>query len=405
MFKKKKETMGFVLEENYVPASLPKYGLNLDGYITGEYSLNLDSFIAQCYKECEVKFEELIQTSDSFTLGDSLDSFLDGQLAHIESRHQYDVANHRLQIEHIRSAIAVRKNTLEQRKAILEKSIQEKRKEIEPLQGLNAQYEIKIGKWYLQLGAIITLIAVIVDSLLNFSFLEGIILSDGFLLLVTVLGLSVLSDGSMFCLGTILSHRKEKYMSKGLYYTAVAGLSIMFLISAFACVFIKWGSMDITYGTINAAGEFLKKESYSLAEYAATVATSAITSCTGLISLLFSVDENVHLVKRRRKLEKALKKDIAEYEPIEVELEALEHAVDPIIYDDEKRQAAEANLEALKIGVKLHVRKLLALHQRDAAYTDSISESAKILLENEKKEEKAKTTVPFYHELKMKEAI
>lgn len=402
MFKKKKETMGFVLEENYVPASLPKYGLNLDGYITGEYCLNSDSFIAGCYTACAEKLEELIQTSDSFTMGETFDAFLDGQIAHVESKHQYDVARHRLQTEHIKSAIAVRKNTLNQRKAILEKEIEKKRKVIEPLQDLNAQYELKLGKWHLQLGVIITLIAVVVDSLLNYSFLEGIILSDGFLLLVTVLGLSVLSDGSMFCLGTILSHRKEKYMSKGLYYTAVAGLSIMFLISAFACVFIKWGSMNVTYGTINAAGEFIGKETYSLAEYAATVATSAITSCTGLISLLFSVDENAHLVKQRRKLESSLRKDVLEYEPIVMELEALEHANDPGIYDKEKRIAAEANLEALKKGLKLYVRKLLALHQKDAAYTDFVSESARDLFKQEKTED-ARSTVPF--SVKMKEAM
>lgn len=402
MFKKKKQTMGFVLEENYVPASLPKYGLNLDGYITGEYCLNSDSFIAGCYTACAEKLEELIQTSDSFTMGETFDAFLDGQIAHVESKHQYDVARHHLQTEHIKSAIAVRKNTLNQRKAILEKEIEKKRKVIEPLQDLNAQYELKLGKWHLQLGVIITLIAVVVDSLLNYSFLEGIILSDGFLLLVTVLGLSVLSDGSMFCLGTILSHRKEKYMSKGLYYTAVAGLSIMFLISAFACVFIKWGSMNVTYGTINAAGEFIGKETYSLAEYAATVATSAITSCTGLISLLFSVDENAHLVKQRRKLESSLRKDVLEYEPIVMELEALEHANDPGIYDKEKRIAAEANLEALKKGLKLYVRKLLALHQKDAAYTDFVSESARDLFKQEKTED-ARSTVPF--SVKMKEAM
>ena len=402
MFKKKKQTMGFVLEENYVPASLPKYGLNLDGYITGEYCLNSDSFIAGCYTACAEKLEELIQTSDSFTMGETFDAFLDGQIAHVESKHQYDVARHHLQTEHIKSAIAVRKNTLNQRKAILEKEIEKKRKVIEPLQDLNAQYELKLGKWHLQLGVIITLIAVVVDSLLNYSFLEEIILSDGFLLLVTVLGLSVLSDGSMFCLGTILSHRKEKYMSKGLYYTAVAGLSIMFLISAFACVFIKWGSMNVTYGTINAAGEFIGKETYSLAEYAATVATSAITSCTGLISLLFSVDENAHLVKQRRKLESSLRKDVLEYEPIVMELEALEHANDPGIYDKEKRIAAEANLEALKKGLKLYVRKLLALHQKDAAYTDFVSESARDLFKQEKTED-ARSTVPF--SVKMKEAM
>lgn len=402
MFKKKKETMGFVLEENYVPASLPKYGLNLDRYITGEYCLNSDSFIAGCYTACAEKLEELIQTSDSFTMGETFDAFLDGQIAHVESKHQYDVARHHLQTEHIKSAIAVRKNTLNQRKAILEKEIEKKRKVIEPLQDLNAQYELKLGKWHLQLGVIITLIAVVVDSLLNYSFLEGIILSDGFLLLVTVLGLSVLSDGSMFCLGTILSHRKEKYMSKGLYYTAVVGLSIMFLISAFACVFIKWGSMNVTYGTINAAGEFIGKETYSLAEYAATVATSAITSCTGLISLLFSVDENAHLVKQRRKLESSLRKDVLEYEPIVMELEALEHANDPGIYDKEKRIAAEANLEALKKGLKLYVRKLLALHQKDAAYTDFVSESARDLFKQEKTED-ARSTVPF--SVKMKEAM
>ena len=50
-----------------------------------------------------------------------------------------------------------------------------------------------------------------------------------------------------------------------------------------------------------------------------------------------------------------------------------------MICDRERRKVAEANLEALRIGLMMLVRKLLALHQQDASYSDTMSESAKKL--------------------------
>ena len=53
-----------------------------------------------------------------------------------------------------------------------------------------------------------------------------------------------------------------------------------------------------------------------------------------------------------------------------------------MICDRERRKAAEGNLEALRMGLMMFMRKLLALHQQDASYLDSMSESAKNLLED-----------------------
>ena len=103
---------------------------------------------------------------------------------------------------------------------------------------------------------------------------------------------------------------------------------------------------------------------------------------------------------------------------LETELTSLEMAVDPMICDRERRRAAEANLEALRVDLMIHCRKLLALHQQDASYADAMTVSAKKLLENQKtvpaevdeaidinEVQKTKTTTVFREERKLKEAV
>lgn len=381
--RKKRSNQGYKISVNYTPAVLPGYGLQLDGYITRDYSLSSESFLRNCYRELKEKLSSLIQRSDRYTVAHGFDSIVDGEMSFAEARHLEEVAAHELQGEHIKAAREVRKEALDRQINEIRERMEQTRDEIVPLQGLQAQHELKLGELYIPMGLPVTLAAMLIDGLLNYSFLEGILLSNVFLLFITVLGLSILSDGTMFFLGIILSHRKENYMGKWLFRVAVAGFTSLFVFSAAACVFIKFGSMDITFGSISAAGTFVGKESYSMAEYAATAITAVITTATGLISLVVSVDEHAHQVSRRRTLEKILEKDRAQYELLKAERNALEYAVDPMIYDVEKRRAAEANLEALRIGLKQYVYQMLALQQADPDYTDVVLEAAGDLLEEE----------------------
>lgn len=390
MFKKKKKVVhGSVLSNEYVPAYLPRYGLGLDTFITSNYRLLSRSFIQEQYDTAEARLSELVQTSDRFTVGKSCDAYIEGQIPYLEAVHREDIASNELQIHNIRSGLEVRKGVVERRMEQLEQSRAELAQKIEPLKGLNAQFEIKLGRFRIPLGLPVTLASMAVDALLNYSYLNTILMQNVFLLTITVACLSVMSDGSMYALGMLMSRKDEEFMDKRLYTASVTGLLTMFLISVISGVMIRFGSMDVTYGTINAAGEFVGKDSYSLAEWGISLVTAFLTTTTGLISLAFSIDKNAHLVDRRREMETELADLDAEYESLSAERDAIDHAADPAIRDLECRRAAAENLKALPVGLEQHMRRLLAIHQGEASYTDAMAESAAALLPQPSEEKDA----------------
>lgn len=380
MFKKKQKAHFAILNEKYVLSSLPKYGLCLDTFITSNYRLLSEQYIQECYKNCEDTLDPLIKTSDRFTVGSTCDAYVEGQLAHVEAMHQEDVAAHDLQVGNIRSAQAVRKETLERRLLLVEEVKERLKQEIAPLRDLKAQFEMRLGNWFIPIGLPITIAAMVIDAFVNYSFLEGILLQNTLLLILTTICMSVMSDASMYVLGSLLSRKDETFMDKWLFRTCVAGLLGMFLLSVVASVLIRIGTMPETFLVPDAEGNLVMKQAFSLGDWGVTLMTSFLTCSTGLISLAFSVDKNAHLVERRRALEAELAGTEAEFQTLMDELNAIVHAADPGDRDRTCRMAAEANLAALRVGLKQHVRKLLAMHQQDAHYTDSMGESAGTLL-------------------------
>lgn len=383
-FQRKRQTYGSQLAEHYVPANLPKHGNpDLGTFITGDYKLLSEDFLSERYHACEQKLDSLLATTDAFTVGAVFDSYIDSQISHLENFHQQEVAMHEVQGQHIRSAQKIRSEELDQELGQTEGCIQALKAKIAPLQGKHAQFDFKIGNIHLPLGILVTIAAMIIDAALNYSFLQDILFQNVFLLWITVACWSVLSDGTMCALGALLSRKGENYMGIGkpLFWAMVSGLLGLFLLSVVAGVLLRFGSMSISYGTINAQGEFVGKEIYTLAEYAITLVTSFLTPCTGLLSFLFSLDIDAGPESRRRKLEKELSLFETKYIKLKTERTALELTEDPMVRDRACQQAAEANLQALQIGLKMHVRKLLAQHQADASYTDAMSASATQLLD------------------------
>ena len=149
----------------------------------------------------------------------------------------------------------------------------------------------------------------------------------------------------------------------------------MFLLSVVASVMIRYGSMDSTFGTINASGEFVGKESYSLAEYGVTLITAFVTTATGMLSFCFSLDANAYLVSVREQKKKERERASTELQPLLNELSLLEGAPDPRERDESKRAAAERQIEALRTGLKLYLRKLMALQIKDPNFTEKMGES------------------------------
>lgn len=381
IFNKKKKNGDYsMLTDNYVPASLPSYGQALESFVTSDYPMNNPETVEADYQNADKHLDTVIATCDHHSNGSECDHYIDAQTEHSIAVHESAVANNENQISRIRAARAMRKEALDRKITPLEERKEKLLSEIEPLEDLRTQFQIHIGRFAISIGLLVTIVAMIVDAAVNYSFLQAILLSNAALLMVTVICMSVMSDGSMWALGTFLSHRKEKFTSKPLFCVICVGMAGMFLLSVIASVMIRWGSMDATYGTINAAGEFVGKESYSLAEYGVTLITAFVTTATGLLSFAFSLDENAFLVSIRERKKKELAKCLAELEPLLNERDLLENAPDPKEWDDRKRAAAMHQIEANRLGLKLHCRKQMIVHVNDPDFTDRMVESGEALL-------------------------
>lgn len=380
IFKKKGQDFYNVLNEKYVPTPLPNYGMGLHNFVTSEYPMNKKEVVKERYEGVEKSLEDVIATCDKHSSGTECDNIIDGQHKHLVAEHEVAIATNENQIARIEAAREMRKESLNLKINPLKEKIAKLESEIEPLENLRSQFQISIGHRSVSAGLLVTLIAMIVDACLNYSFLQNVLLSNAALLMLTVIGMSVMSDGSMMALGVFLSRRKEKFVSKPLFMTTCISLVAMFLLSIVASVMIRWGSMPETYGTINAAGEFVGKTTYSLADYGVTLITAFITTGTGLLSFAFSLDENAHLVSIREHKKKELAKCRTELDPLLNELHFLENAPDLQEWDDRKRAAAEHQIEATRLGLKLHCRKLMAVSIKDADFTERMANSGEALI-------------------------
>lgn len=73
-------------------------------------------------------------------------------------------------------------------------------------------------------------------------------------------------------------------------------------------------------------------------------------------------------------------KCLAELEPLLNELALLENAPDPQEWDERKRAAAEHQIEANRLGLKLHCRKQMTVRVNDPDFTERMAESGEALL-------------------------
>lgn len=364
-----------MLTDNYVPASLPSYGMGLETFVVTEYRMNKPEEIAKLYEEGKDRLGEIAALCDHHSAGSECDAYIENATAHNRALHASEVAEHENQITRIQTAFQMRKEDLKARIQPLEQQIEKLTAEIQPLEGLRAQFQIHVGRHSFSVAFPITVIAMVVDAFVNMGYLQSILLSNAFMLAVTVLGMSVASDLSMWALGTFLSHKEEKFTSKPVFYLICGSLLAMFLLSVVASVMIRYGSMDSTFGTVNAAGEFVGKESYSLAEYGVTLITAFVTTATGILSFGFSLDSKAYLVSVREQKKKERARAVAALQPLLSELSLLEGAPDPRDRDEHKRAAAERQIEALRTGLKLYLRKLMALQIKDPDFTEKMGES------------------------------
>ena len=363
------------LTDNYRPAYLPSAGLGLETFSTCDYSLNKPELLRSEYDDLEVHAKPVLDSTDKHSDGTEGYSFVDTQHKHLKAIHEAEIANHRNQISRIRGELETRLEELERKAAPVKAKIQRLEAEIAPLEGLRSQFQLHIGPLTLSIGVLVTLAAMVVDAMVNYNFLQSFLFSNATLLLITTACMSVMSDGSMWALGTYLSRRKEHFTSKSLFVAICVLLPSMFLLSVAATIMIRFGSMAATYGTVNAAGEFVAKSSYSLAEYGVSLVTAFITAATGILSFAFSLDENAFLVSVREEKKAELAAAQAEYNEILREYGLIKRAEDPAERDEERRLAAEAQLEVLLTGLKDHYSMLAIQKVHDPDFTEKVCAS------------------------------
>lgn len=379
LFNKKKNYK--LLTEEYVPAVLPSEGMGLENYVPAEYPENIPEVLESVYKGIEKKLKGVIQTCDQHSDGSECDVYVDNPVNHLYAAHESTVALHENQIHRINSARNMRIKTLTGKiKSLLEKT-EKLISEIKPVEDLEPQFCLHLGRKAIAVGLPITIAAMLVDAAVNYSFLSGILLANTPLLIITVIGMSICSDGCMWGLATYLNHKGEKFTPKPAFWSICLGLLAAFILSVVASFMMRYGSMDATYGTINSAGQFVGKETYSLADYGTTLITAFVTTATGLLSFGFSIDKNAFRISVRERKKKELADCLKKLEPLQKELCLLENAPDLREFDEARRKAAKANIEAVRTGLKLYCRKLMLEKVKKADFTDRMSASGEALLD------------------------
>lgn len=376
------------VKDNYVPARLPNPGRGLEAdpgtndivnFITSDYSMNDSSLVEVFYKEAESRLSGLIDHGDHFSSGKECFHYIDGQIKKLYADLKDETPQHEHQATRINATRDARKQTLKSRIELLEDKIAEHTATIKPLAGIRSQFTLRLGV-NISLGILITIAAMIFDNIVNYNYYQTVLLSNAALLWVTVIGCSFLSDVSMACLGAYISRKDENFTSKSLYYTICGTLLLMFVISVVASVMVRIGSMPETYGTIDASGNAVPPERYTLAQWGITMVTSFITACTGILSFAFSNDKNAHLVSIREHAERDCSNCIKQLEPMKNELLLLEKAPDPMERDVKKRAAAVCQIEALRLGLKLHSIKLISIKVGEASFDEKMYEVANQLI-------------------------
>lgn len=378
--------------DNHTKVTMPVHGHGLESLVTSNYSLNNEEHLGKAYEDCKATLKCITDICDKHSIGDEADAIVDNQIRHEEALFKSEIAENNHQISRIQAEIETRKSFLDSKISEFKELIAETEGEIEPLKGLRAQFQIHIGKKTVSVGIIITILAIVLDAIMNYGFLQTIYLDNRFSLMVAATCLCLMSDGSMFGFGLLLSRRKEKFMPKPIFYLSAVLLVAAFILSILGSIMIRFGSMPETFGTITASGDYLSKSTYSMAEYGATLVTAFATTITGLLSGIFSYDENAYLVSIREKAEKKLDQYRVAIKCLEEERSILEKCDDPHIRDQEKRAAAEEHLIALRAGLKLYCRKMMSLSIEDPTFLEKMARSGNELV-SEKNPDKEVTPI------------
>lgn len=406
-FNKKNANYESFNKEIYTPRPLPRFAEkghpDLSGFITPEYSLLDPVYLKKKYTECEDYLGPLVKTSDPFTLGSNLDAFVDSEIAFERNLFHKECVYHKISAANINKARTIRKTVLNDRINTLKQEITQTREQLSELGSPKGKHVLRIGRFMLQLGLPVTIAALAADFYVNTYFVKSMLFSKPDLLNILVICLCMLSDISLYAVSTMLSKASssspdEKRIQKILVYIFI----VFFMISVVGAITIRMGSMGLSFGSYDENGLWIPKTSFNMSEYSLTILSSLATALTGAVSFFASYDPGYWKEKMVNELTEKLKAKETVYLELKSELLALTEATDPLETDLERRKAAEENLKALSIGLKAHVRKLMAIQQEDASFTAAMGQSTNELIEKSRVNNSPSNLISFSSSAKKK---
>ena len=412
VFKRKQGNRINEMADHYVPTKLPVPGEELErdspscqteNFISTRYSINEPGEMEAAYGNLKGALEQEltgpITLTDKRSPVDYAKSWVDKLITTLYATLNGEISFHNNQLARIEGTKAARKQTL---LAKIEDDEREKGENEEAitasdrvhkaamesldqrLQGHRAMFTLRLFGRDLPLCPLLTVGAMVFDAFVNYNAYQYILLSQALMLILTVVGMSFMSDVTMSVLASYVTRREEAFTSKANYYFVCASMLLLFAVSVVASLLVKIGCMPEMFGTINARGQAVPPDHYTLAHWSTTIINGLIPACTGILVYAVGVDKYSRLTSLRKlevkameafraeKLEK-IKALTAQIYAFRNEVTLIDAALTPSAFDAMEREAATVKIEAIRLALMVDAVTKQILQVNDPTIAEELS--------------------------------
>jgi hypothetical protein len=398
MFKRKNQNLnGNTLNSQREAAHLPcQPGQHLHTFYPQDYGTR-PGMEEKLYREVDQALQPVLAATDQETDGDVCKAFLDGQVQLKHAALDVEQSAHQSAIAEIQNAQHARRQTLVRTIEARKCRRQQLEAQLSRLSTTPARYA------WSGIPLLITLAFVGIDLMTQYTFLRSIYTESRTMLWLMAVLFAAFSDVPMYGAAKLLSTPEEN-VPKGLRTIGIGLFVVIFLGDSACSILIRIGSMAETFA-VETTRSTVYQDSYSLAQWGATILSAIAPFTTGVICFLLTIDRNEAAAHTRKKLEKELSTVLLETELYQQELDLLEQAPDLEAYDQRDCALAHQYLEALHPTVELHVMKQLTARMNDPKYTDKMQEAeSRVLARHERTDEEQLLLVPLRSQAESVEA-
>lgn len=412
IFKRKQGNRLNEMADHFVPTRLPVPGNELERdspscqtetFIPTRYSINepgeMEAIYGNLKETLEQELAGPITLTDKRSPVDYVKCWVDKQITTLYATFHGEIPLHNNQIQRIEGTEAARKQTLLDKIENDEREKQEAEEAItasdrvhkaamesldQRLQGHRAMFTLRLFGRDLPLCPLLTVGAMVFDAFVNYNAYQYILLSQALMLILTVVGMSFMSDVTMSVLASYVTRREENFTSKANYYFVCASMLFLFAVSVAGSLLVKIGCMPEMFGTINARGQAVPPDHYTLAHWSTTIINGLIPACTGILVYAVGVDKYSRLISLRKAEEKAMEAFRAEAkEKIQAltarifafrnEVTLIDAAITPSDFDAMEREAAPVKIEAIRLALMVDAVTKQILQANDPSTAEELS--------------------------------